>query len=141
MNEAASKLLDTIYLYKRIAFLEEAINVLLEKHQLKGLHLVHSLTEEEADRRHMSHKFRDRVVFYLGKYKKAVDANRDSGSYPQSSENMKEDSEGNKMSENNIMSSNGGVNANDLMDLKKKSTSKGIFHEADANDDDSRNED
>lgn len=52
MKEAAGKLLDTIYLYKRIAFLEEAISILLERHQLKGLHLIHSLTEEEANRRH-----------------------------------------------------------------------------------------
>lgn len=136
MSDAAAKLLDTIYLYKRIAFLEEAINILLEKHHLKGLHLVHSLTEEEVDRRHQSHKFRDRVVFYLSKYKKAVgDANRDSGSYPQSSEGVNGESDG-KRSDNYLMNSNGGNNELDM----KKSTSKGIFHEAEQIDDDFRNE-
>lgn len=72
INDASVNLLDVFYLYKRVGFLEEAISILMEKHHLKGLHLIHSLTKEEADSRHKSHNFRNRVVFYLSKYRKAV---------------------------------------------------------------------
>lgn len=72
--------------------MEEAISILLERHQLKGLHLIHSLTEEEANRRHESHRFRDRVVYFLGKYKKAVgDVDRMATDMPpQSNQYMKD---------------------------------------------------
>ena len=35
-----------VLLQKRIIFLEEAITILLERHQLKGIHLVHNLNKE-----------------------------------------------------------------------------------------------
>lgn len=41
--------MNIIYLHKRINFLEEAISILLEKHQLKGLHLIHHLNQENFD--------------------------------------------------------------------------------------------
>lgn len=44
-REAANKVLDVVYLNKRIAFLEEAISLLFDKHQLKGIHLLHTLSK------------------------------------------------------------------------------------------------
>ena len=44
MQQTVNYLLDVIYLHKRIDFLERALPILLEEHQLKGLHLVHDLT-------------------------------------------------------------------------------------------------
>lgn len=38
-----------VYLQQRIEFLEKAMTVLFEKHHLKGLHLLHRVTREEAD--------------------------------------------------------------------------------------------
>lgn len=72
-NNAVSKLMDNIFLHKRISFLEEAITILMEKHQLKGLHLIQHLNEEEVNRRHQSYQFRERVLFYINKYREIVE--------------------------------------------------------------------
>ena len=42
-DNAVGKIMDHILLQKRVMFLEEAISVVLERHHLKGIHLVHSL--------------------------------------------------------------------------------------------------
>ena len=39
--------MDVIYLNKRITFLEDAISMLFEKHQLKGIYLLHTLNKSE----------------------------------------------------------------------------------------------
>ena len=44
MQKTVNHILDVVYLQKRIDFLERALPILLEDHQLKGLHLVHDLT-------------------------------------------------------------------------------------------------
>ena len=49
-KELVNKLLNVVYLNKRIAFLEEAIGVLLKQHQLKGIHLLHSLSKEKTEK-------------------------------------------------------------------------------------------
>lgn len=41
--------MNTIYLNKRISFLEEAISILLESHQLKGIHLIQHLNEQKVN--------------------------------------------------------------------------------------------
>ena len=41
--------MDVVYLQKRINFLERAMSVVLEKHQLRGLHLLHRATKEETE--------------------------------------------------------------------------------------------
>ena len=88
INSAVNKIMDMVLLQKRIAFLEEAITVLLDSHHLKGIYLVHNLTQEEAERCHKSHKFRDRIVYYLSKYAKDDSAGRrvDDGSEGRSSQ-------------------------------------------------------
>ena len=40
--------MDVEYLLKRVSFLERALDVLLEDHQLKGVHLLKKLTLDEA---------------------------------------------------------------------------------------------
>ena len=57
--------MDVGYLQRRIEFLERAITVLLDRHHLKGLHLLSRMTREEADDHYQQHKFRDRVVSYF----------------------------------------------------------------------------
>lgn len=44
--------MNSIYLHKRICFLEEAISILLERHQLKGLHLIQHLNEDKINQAH-----------------------------------------------------------------------------------------
>jgi len=44
-----NNLLDIVYLQRRLQFLEKGMEVLFEKHQLKGLYLVHQFTKEGAD--------------------------------------------------------------------------------------------
>jgi hypothetical protein len=90
LKQAVRTMNDTVLLQKRIAFLEEAISVLLEKHQLKGIYLVHNLTEVEAQRCQQSHKFRDRVVYYLNKYNKDKKAGRGRDDYGDAGSRRKE---------------------------------------------------
>ena len=45
LRDTVNRVLDIFYLHKRIAFLERAIEVLLDRHQLKGLHLAQNLTQ------------------------------------------------------------------------------------------------
>lgn len=63
-----NKVLDIFYLHKRIGFLEQCLTILFEPHQIKGLHLVHSLTREESEAKSKNYMLRDRVVVYLTKY-------------------------------------------------------------------------
>jgi hypothetical protein len=44
IKQQVNKFLDFSYLFRRIDFLEKAVSVLFDRHQLKGLHLLHSLT-------------------------------------------------------------------------------------------------
>ena len=68
LRKTVNKVLDIFYLHKRIAFLESALTLVLERHQLKGLHLVHNVTREESDKKYKDYQLRDRVVMYLSKY-------------------------------------------------------------------------
>ena len=65
MQQTVNYLLDVIYLHKRIDFLERALPILLEEHQLKGLHLVHDLTVEEANKNYKEYQIRDKLITYL----------------------------------------------------------------------------
>ena len=60
--------MDFVLIQKRIAILEEAITVLLDSHHLKGIYLVHNLTQDQAEKCDKSYRFRDRVVSYINKY-------------------------------------------------------------------------
>ena len=73
MQKTVNHLLDVVYLQKRIDFLERALPILLEEHQLKGLHLVHDLTVDEADRKFKEYQLRDRLVTYLHSREKDID--------------------------------------------------------------------
>jgi hypothetical protein len=58
--------LDVSYLYQRIEFLERAISVLLDEHQLKGIYLT-KVSIAEANDSYKRHRIRDRVIKYLFK--------------------------------------------------------------------------
>ena len=58
---------DIIYVNRRIEFLEKAMTILLEKHQLKGLHLLHSMTTEDVCNNYKSHKTRNKLLHFLKK--------------------------------------------------------------------------
>ena len=51
LRNTVTKVLDIFYLHKRIAFLEKAMSLLFDEHQLKGLLLCQHLTKEESDSR------------------------------------------------------------------------------------------
>ena len=61
-----NKVLDVDYLYKRIEFLESAISVLLDEHQLKGIYLTKT-NITQAKNHYKRHRMRDKVVKYLFK--------------------------------------------------------------------------
>ena len=65
LSRTVNRLMDVVYLQRRIEFLERAVAVTLDRHQLKGLHLLSRTTREEADDNYKQHKFRDRVVNYF----------------------------------------------------------------------------
>jgi hypothetical protein len=65
LQTTVNKLLDIVYLSRRIDFLERAVAVLLEEHQLKGLHLAHHITRQEADRQIGNHRLKSRLRNYL----------------------------------------------------------------------------
>ena len=69
LNELINKLLDVNYLYRRIEFLERAISLLLEKHQLKGIYLCRNSVKDAGDQ-FKNLQIRDHVVKYLDKREK-----------------------------------------------------------------------
>ena len=81
MQSAVNQLLDVVYLQKRIDFLERALPILLEEHQLKGLHLIHDLTVNEADKKFKEYQLRDRLVTFLHDRKKDLDFTLSSDEY------------------------------------------------------------
>lgn len=68
LRDIVNKLLDIHYLYRRIEFLERAVSMSFERHQLKGIHLVHAATVEETEDTFKRHRFRDRLILLLSKY-------------------------------------------------------------------------
>lgn len=60
-----NKFLDFSFLFKRIDFLEKAISVMLEDHQLKALHLCQALSISDVDDYFKRHKYRDRFIILL----------------------------------------------------------------------------
>jgi hypothetical protein len=59
-----NKMLDVNYLYKRIEYLERAISVLLDEHQLKGIYLTKTSIRNANDH-YKRQRIRDKVVKYL----------------------------------------------------------------------------
>ncbi len=45
LQTTVNKILDIFYLHKKIAYLEQSLTLLLEPHQIKGMHLVHTQTK------------------------------------------------------------------------------------------------
>ena len=50
--------------------MEKAISILLERHQIKGLHLAQNISKEDSERKYKNYKLRDRVIIFLSKYSK-----------------------------------------------------------------------
>lgn len=49
MHKTVNKLIDVIYLYKRLEFIERALEVIFDTHQMKVLHLMRNKTFKEAE--------------------------------------------------------------------------------------------
>ena len=52
--------------------MEKAISVVLDRHQLKGLHLAQNISKEDSDQKINDYRLRDRVVTFLNKYRKTA---------------------------------------------------------------------
>ena len=65
MRDTVKNMMNVVYLQRRVDFLEKSITILLERHHLKGLHLLHRLTKKEADENFRGHGFRDRLIGYF----------------------------------------------------------------------------
>ena len=65
MRDTVKNMMSVVYLQRRVDFLEKSITVLLDRHHLKGLHLLHRLTKKEADDNFREHGFRDRLIGYF----------------------------------------------------------------------------
>lgn len=50
MHKTVNRLIDILYLYNRIEFLERALGVILDEHQIKALHLMRNKTLGEAEK-------------------------------------------------------------------------------------------
>lgn len=69
LSESINKFLDFSYLYNRIDFLEKATSVMLEKHQMIGIHLIRSTDIDENDLKLKHHRLRDRLITFLIRHK------------------------------------------------------------------------
>ena len=55
--------MDVVFLQQRVEFLEKSLEILLDKHQLKGLYLLR-LKKKEVDEKYEQHKLRDKMVYF-----------------------------------------------------------------------------
>jgi hypothetical protein len=56
------KQLDIRYLLKRVNYLERAIEIMLEAHQLKGVHLLKAITLDEAKQQRRDFKLHEKAI-------------------------------------------------------------------------------
>ncbi len=61
-REELLKQLDILYLLKRVSYLERAIEVMLDDHQLKGIHLLQKPTLAQARRYRKNFKLQQKVI-------------------------------------------------------------------------------
>ena len=69
MHNTVNKLIDIIYLYKRLDFIERVIEVLLDDHQLKVLHLMRNKTFKEAENNTKLYEMKDNLSKIVEKHK------------------------------------------------------------------------
>ena len=65
MHKVVNNLIDIIYLYKRIEFLERALEVILDDHQLKVLHLMRNKTFKEAENNFKRYEMKNNLTRML----------------------------------------------------------------------------
>ena len=71
MQKVVNKhLLDVIYLYKRLEFVERTLEVLLENHQKKVLHLMRNKTFKEAEDNYSLYQMKPNLAKFVSKMKK-----------------------------------------------------------------------
>ena len=63
-------LLDVIYLYKRLQYVERALEVLLQEHQKKVLHLMRNKTFPEAESNYQLYQMKGNLAKFINKRKK-----------------------------------------------------------------------
>lgn len=61
MHKTVNQLIDIIYLHKRLQFMERALEVLLEDHQIKVLHLMRNKTFKEAEDTFKNYQMKDNL--------------------------------------------------------------------------------
>lgn len=71
MHKVVNHLIDIIYLYKRIEFLERALEVILEEHQIKALHLMRNKTFAEAEKQYENYQMKNNLEKFIKKRKSA----------------------------------------------------------------------
>lgn len=61
-REEVLKQIDVLYLLKRVTFLERATEILLDSHQLKGVHLLKHLSIDEAKKNRRNFKLHEKAI-------------------------------------------------------------------------------
>lgn len=64
-----NKILDITYLQKRLDFIENALSVILEEHQLEALYLCHNISQDSINLNYRRHHLRDRLICYFSEKK------------------------------------------------------------------------
>ena len=102
MRDTVKNMMNVIYLQRRVDFLEKSITILLDRHHLKGLHLLHRLTKKEADKNFRENGFRDRLISYFRQRHRQDGALEGAGEEPpkmrniESASSLKEEEKGRK---------------------------------------------
>jgi hypothetical protein len=68
-----NNLLDVVYIQHRIVLLEKAVSVLLDKHHMRGINLIYSITPDEANQKYKIHRIRNRLIHFLKEKSKQDD--------------------------------------------------------------------
>lgn len=67
MHRTVNQLIDIIYLHRRLQFMERALEVLLEDHQIKVLHLMRNKTFKEAEDTYNRYQMKDNLFRLIQK--------------------------------------------------------------------------
>ena len=72
IRKSMNNILDTVFMIKRVDYLEKSIEILFEEHQLKGLHLWKRMSIEDADKNYRKYNFGERLMYYVAEKKKVL---------------------------------------------------------------------
>jgi len=69
MHKTVNKLIDILYLHKRLEFIERALEVLFDDHQIQMLHLMRNKTFSEAEHNYQLYQMKDNLSKIIEKQK------------------------------------------------------------------------